>query len=257
MRGHVNEISVSLVVLGCVLAGGLLGFLVNTALPKDHLSDHSKDSVKQTVGVLSALTALVLGLLIATAKTSYDAKNDGLIETAADVILLDQALAQYGPETGGARKLLRDSTSAKLKEIWHRGDAEVAGKAAPGRRDPLEEIQIGLRDLTPQTAAQLELRSRSLAISADLVKTQWIILARSGGTIPGPFLVVLAFWLALTFAGLGLLAPRNGTVIAAGIATALAVAAAVLLILELDTPYGGVIAISDAPLRLALEHLGR
>jgi hypothetical protein len=213
--------------------------------------------VKQTVGVLSTLTALVLGLLIGAAKSSYDAKNDGLIEMAADVVLLDRIMAQYGPETAKARALLRDSTAAKLKEIWHQGGFQISNLAKVGSADPLEAIQAELRALTPQTDAGRELRSRALGISGELARTRWLILARSGGSIPPPFLIILVAWLALTFAGIGLIAARNATVMAAGVAAALAVAAAMFLILELDTPYDGVITISDAPLRVALEHLGR
>lgn len=252
-----SELAIALVVLACVLAGGVLGYVFNASLPKHHLSADSRDSVKQTVGVLSTLTALVLGLLIGTAKGSYDAKSDGLIEMAADVVLLDRLMAQYGPETAKARELLRDSTAAKLKEIWHQSGLQVSNLGKVGRADPLEAIQVELRALTPQTDARRELRSRALGISGDLAKTRWLILARSGGSIPAPFLIILVAWLALTFAGLGLVAARNATVMAAGAATALAVAGAMFLILELDTPYDGVITISDAPLRLALERLGR
>jgi hypothetical protein len=253
----VSELAVALVVLACVLAGGVLGSYFNATLPERHLSADSKDSVKQTVGVLSTLTALVLGLLLATAKGAYDTKADELTEMAASIVLLDRVLAQYGPEAGQARKLLRDSTAAKLEELWAEDGVRRANFSKVDAAAALEAFQTNLRALTPQTDAQRELRSRALSVSGDIAKTRWLILARSGGTIPGPFLVVLVVWLALTFAGLGLLAPRNATVIAAGIAAALAVAGAMFLMLELDTPYGGVITLSDAPLRLALEHLGR
>jgi hypothetical protein len=253
----VNELAIALVVLACVIAGGVLGYVFNASLPAHHLSADSRDSVKQTVSVLSTLTALVLGLLIGTAKSSYDAKSDGLTEMAADIVLLDRVMAEYGPETAKARELLRDGTAANLKELWEGGGVQVSKLAAVGKTDPLEAILADLRALTPQTDVQRELRARAVSISGDLAKTRWLIFSRTGGTIPAPFLIVLVSWLALTFAGLGLIAARNATVMAAGVATALAVAGAMFLILELDTPYGGVITISDAPLRLALEHLGR
>jgi hypothetical protein len=101
------------------------------------------------------------------------------------------------------------------------------------------------------------LQARAIEISGDLSKTRWLTLVRSGGTIPVPFLAVVVLWLALMFAGLGLLAARNGTVVVVSLAVALAVSAAIFLILELDTPYSGLITLSDAPLRLALQHLGR
>jgi hypothetical protein len=253
----VNGLVIALVVLACVLGGGVLGYFFNASLPKHHLSADSKASVTQTVGVLSTLTALVLGLLLATAKSAYDTKADELTQMAADIVLLDRVLAQYGPEAAAARKLLHASTAGKLEELWAETNVRLASLGKVDATAPLEALQTNLRALTPQTDAQRELRSRALSIGGDIAQTRWLILARSGGTIPGPFLVVLVSWLALTFAGLGLIAARNTTVMAAGIAAALAVAGAMFLILELDTPYGGVITISDAPLRLALEHLGR
>jgi len=253
----VSELTIALLVLACVLAGGVLGFLFNAKVPKHHLSESSRDSVKQTVGVLSTLTALVLGLLLATAKSAYDTKADELTEMAADIVLLDRVLAQYGPETAEARKLLHTSTKAKLEELWAENRVRLAKFREGDATGPLEALQASLRALTTKTEAQRELHKRAVTVAGDLARTRWLILARSAGTIPQLFLIVLVIWLALTFAGLGLLAARNVTVVAAGVAAALAVAGAMFLILELDTPYDGVITLSDAPLRLALEHLGR
>ena len=252
-----SDLAIALLVLACVLAGGVFGYFFNATLPKHHLSEGSRDSVKQTVGVLSTLTALVLGLLLATAKSAYDTRADELTEMAADIVLLDRLLTQYGPAAGEARKLLRDSTAAKLEELWAESSVRFANFRKIDATAPLEALQTNLRALAPQTDAQRELRSRALGITAEIAKTRWLILARGSGTIPQLFLILLVVWLALTFAGLGLLAARNGTVIAAGVAAAFAVAGAMFLILELDTPYDGVITLSDAPLRVALQHLGR
>jgi hypothetical protein len=240
----VSEIAIALVVLACVIGAGVLGFRFNASLPKHHLSAESRDSVKQTVAIVSTLTALVLGLLLATAKGSYDTRADELTQMAANVVLLDRVLAQYGPEAGEARRQLRTSTAAKLDELWAENRVRLASFGKGGA-------------FAPQTEAQRELRSRAIAIAGDIAHTRWLILARSGGSILGPFLAVLVAWLALTFAGVGILAARNGTVVVFGIAAALAVSGALFLILELDAPYDGVIKLSDAPLRLALEHLGR
>jgi hypothetical protein len=229
----------------------------NAELPQRNLSTDSKDSVKQTVSVLSTLTALVLGLLIGAAKSSYDGKSEALTEMAVNIMLLDRVMAQYGPETAASRKLLRDHTAAGIDEFWSGDRFGVSRLDKLERTDAVETIQENLRGLSPGSDDQRELRSRALAVSGDLAKAHWLTVARSGGTIPTPFLIVLVAWLAISFAGLGLLAARNATVISAGIAAALAVAAAVFLILELDTPYDGVIVLSDEPLRLALQRLGR
>lgn len=250
-----SEIAIALAVAASVLGGGVLGFLCSARLPKEQLSAETRDAVKQTLGVLSTLTALVLGLLLATAKSAYDTRSDELTRMAADVVLLDRVLALYGPETEELRKLLRDSTAAKLAELWAGRGVRLANLRNADAKAPLESLQKQLHALTPRTDAERELRSRALAIAADIAQTRWLILARIGGTIPVPFLVVLIVWLTLIFAGLALVAVRNPTVMAAGVAAALAVAGAMYLILDLDTPYDGVITISDTPLRIALEHL--
>jgi len=252
-----NALAVASLVLACHLAGAWFGFWSGTVLPEHHLSAHSKDSVKQSVAVLSTLTALVLGLVVGSAKSSYDAKGDALTAMAADIILLDRILAQYGPETTETRKLLRDSTEAGIKTIWADDGLRFAAMELAGAGGALEAIQRQIRGLSPQNDAQRELKARAIEIAGDLSKTRWLTLVRSGGTIPVPFLAVVVLWLALMFVGLGLLAARNATVVAAALAVALAVSAAIFLILELDTPYSGLITLSDAPLRLALQHLGR
>jgi hypothetical protein len=252
-----SAFAVAFLVLASLLAGAGLGFWFSTIVPEHHLSAHSKDSVRQSVAVLSTLTALVLGLVVGSAKSSYDAKGDALTAMAADIILLDRNLAQYGPETAEARKLLRDSTEAGIKAIWADDAVRFAALEYAGAGGVLEGIQRQIRGLAPQNDAQRELKARAIEVAGDLSKTRWLTLVRSGGTIPIPFLAVVVLWLALMFVGLGLLGARNGTVAAAALAVALAVSAAIFLILELDTPYSGLITLSDAPLRLALQHLGR
>ena len=252
-----NAFAIASLVLACVLAGGWLGFWFSTILPEHHLSAHSRESVKQAVAVLSTLTALVLGLVIGSAKSSYDAKGDALTAMAAEIILLDRNLAQYGPETGQARTLLRASTETAINAIWADDSVRFAEIESVASRSTLEGIQREIRGLSPQNDAQRVLKARAIDVASDLAKTRWLTLARSGGSIPAPFLAIVVLWLGLMFVGLGLLAARNGTVVAASHAVALAVSAAIYLILELDTPYAGLITLSDAPLRLALQHLGR
>ena len=186
-----NAFAVASLVLACLLAGAWLGFWFSTVLPEHHLSAHSKDSVKQSVAVLSTLTALVLGLVVGSAKSSYDAKGDALTAMAADIILLDRNLAQYGPETAEARKLLRDSTEAGIKAIWADDVVRFAALEYAGAGGALEGIQRQIRGLAPQNDAQRELKARAIEIAGDLSKTRWLALVRSGGTIPVPFLAVV------------------------------------------------------------------
>lgn len=253
-----SDLAVAGLTLACVLDGALLGGYGATVLPEHHLSAESKDSVKQMVGVLATLSALVLGLLVASAKSSYDAKFQNLSEMAAKLIVLDQVMAKYGDESVQARGVLRSAADQQLRYFWPsdevgalRADADKAAAA------PLGKLTAELVRLSPRSEGEKALQLEAIGLAADLSRTRWVALAESGGTIPGPFLAVLVLWLTSMFAGLGLITARNGTVMLATFVCALAVSAAILLILELDTPYHGLIRISDLPLRLAADQIGR
>ena len=108
-----SSISITLIAFACVFGGALLGLLLQTVLPRHHLHVDSKDVVKLGMGLVGTMAALVLGLLVASAKGSYDAQSTELTDLAANVVLLDRVLAHYGPETKEARELLR-STVAQI-----------------------------------------------------------------------------------------------------------------------------------------------
>jgi hypothetical protein len=245
------------VVFACVFGGALLAMLLGRALPGHHLSGESKDSVKLGLATIATLAALVLGLLVAAAKGTYDAQSSAVRQMSANVILLDRLLARYGPETKEARELLRRAGAGVLDHLW---PASGAGSAdlAPGEGKFLFETfydQIG--DLSPKTDAQRAIKDRALGLATDLAQTRLRMFAQQDSSIPMPFLVILAFWLVILFAGYGLMSPRNGTVVAALLVCTLSVSAAILLILELDRPFAGLMRVSSAPLREAISRLGQ
>src|SRR5215471_13607259 len=94
------------IVFACVFAGAVLGLVVRSMLPDHHRSAESKDAIKLVMGLLATMAALVLGLLIGSAKGSYDTQSNEVTQLAANVVL-DRALAHYGPEAKDSRDLLR------------------------------------------------------------------------------------------------------------------------------------------------------
>ena len=124
-----------------------------------------------------------------------------------------------------------------------------------GRGTGIEAVQRKLLDLSPQTDAQRWLQSTALQISGSIAAERWAVLQQIGSSIQWPFMAVLIFWLAIIFASFGLFAPRNASMTAALLVAALSVAGSVYLILEMDQPYSGLIKISSAPLRAALQQL--
>ena len=252
-----NAFAVGAVVFALAFGGALLGMYLRTVLPEHHLSKESKDIIRISTAMIATLAALVVGLLIASAKASFDGKSSALTRSAARFVLLDRTMAQYGPETREARDLLRQMILTRLHQIW---PEQSAGKLDPGvigRGAGIEIIQRKLLDLAPQNDAQRWLKSTALQLSSDIAEVRWSAVEEMGSSIQWPFLTILVFWFAVIFASFGLFAPRNGIVIIALLVCALSLAGSIYLIVEMDQPYGGLIKISSAPVLTALEQVGR
>jgi hypothetical protein len=239
------------IVFACVFGGALFGMFLAAVLPEDHLNPDARDVIKVAMAMIATLTALVLGLLIASAHGSLNEKESELRSAAAQVVLLDRTMAEYGAETR-----LKQTTAARISQIWPEENATVTPSAI-GRGSGIEAIQRKLLDLSPQTDAQRWLQSTALQISGTIAAARWSVLQQIGSSIQWPFMAILVFWLAIIFASFGLFAPCNASVTAALFVAALSVAGSIFLILEMDQPYSGLIKISSAPLRTALEQLGR
>jgi hypothetical protein len=243
-------------VFGCALAAALVAMRVAQRLPANHLSSESKDVVKLGLGVIATLTALVLGLLVASAKGTYDAQDGAVRQLASDFSLLDRYLAHYGPETKESRELLRQIVVATLERLWPEAGPR-AGDLSPGSaREAGDLFYTKLAELQPKTDAQRAVKARALDLTAGLAHTRYRMYTQGDGSVPSPFLVVLALWLVTLFAGYGVLAPRNTTVVAVLVVCALSVSAALFLVLELGRPFDGVIRVSSAPLQQALRPVG-
>jgi hypothetical protein len=252
-----NSIALALVSVACVFGGTLLGFWVQRFLPHHHLSKDSHEIIKLGAGMIATLTALVLGLLVSSAKSTFDTISTGIKQSGAKVILLDRVLAHYGPEAKPIREQLRRCLAARMEQIWGAERAALKDSAAFERGTELELIQTTLRDLAPKTDAQAQLLAQARQLAADLSGTRWLMIEESQNHLPAPFLVILLFWLTVLFASFGLFAPRNGTVITVLFVCACSVSAAIFLILEMNRPVQGTIKVSNAPFLKALEHMGR
>jgi hypothetical protein len=240
----------------CVFGGALLGIALRWFVPERHLSAESRTSVMLGVGLLTTMAALVLGLLIASAKNSHDIRNSELAQLAAGVVLLDRALAHYGPETRDARDVLRRSILRVIEQTW-----PSKGAARPPELNPraarTEDLYDMIQALSPKSDDQRFLRTEALKMGAELGRTRWLLFAQGGSSIPAPFLAILVFWVTVIFFSFGLFAPSNSVVVATLLICALSVSAAIFLILELDESFQGLIQVSSAPLRMAVENLGQ
>jgi hypothetical protein len=246
---------VGAIVFVCAFGGALLGMWGRTLLPRHHLDADSKDTVKLGIGLVATMTALVLGLVTASAKSTFDAVDAAVKNAALDVLTLDRLLARYGPETEPLRSHLRDTVGARIETIWPTSASPPTSIELAKAPVQVEGLADGIRTLTPQTDAQRALQARALDLAETLLRVRWLVSSSTVTSVPLPFLAILLFWLVITFASFGLFAPRNATVIAVLVVCALSVAAAVFLVLEMDGPFTCILKVSPEPLRYAYAHL--
>jgi hypothetical protein len=180
-----------------------------------------------------------------------------LVQNAARAISLDRALADYGQETREIRDLLKRSYAARIQLLFPGDASRQAELDSHAQVVRTENIRAKLWDLSPQNDAQRGLRSQALEISGEMSTTRWLLLLQKDKPIPMTLLIVLVSWLAIIFAAFGLFAPRNAMVVAALFVCALSVSGAILLILEMNSPFAGLMKVSSAPMRDALAHLGQ
>jgi hypothetical protein len=244
-----------LIAFAVILCGALAGALLRHALPGHHLADDGKDIVRLGAGLIGTIAALVLGLLIASAKSSYDTQSNQVQRVTADIVLLDQLLAQYGPEARPIRDLMRQAIEPMVERLWRQSGTEAVKNAPFAATAVAEDAFAKIGELPPQTDAQRSLQARAIQVSTDLAQTRLALFVQAGSSIPMPFLAVLVFWLAIIFASFSLFARLNPTLIAAFIVFALSASAALFLILEMSEPFTGLMQIPSAPLRNALAPL--
>jgi hypothetical protein len=229
--------------------------LLRNRVPDHHLGSDAKDVVRLGAGLIGTIAALVLGLLIASAKSSFDAQSTQVKQLTADVILLDQLLAQYGPEAATVRKLLRGAVDAVADRIWQENSSVAARKAPYEATAAGEAFIVKLRQLPTQTDEQRSLKDRAIQVSENIAHTRLLLFTQGGDSIPMPFLIVLIFWVSIIFANFSLFAEPKPIVISALVVFALSAAAAIFLVLELGQPFSGIMQISSIPLRNALAPL--
>ena len=245
-------ISVGLVVLS--LCGVLFGMFLRSRLPEHHLSPDVKDIAKVALGLVATLSALVLSLLLSTAKVSYDSRSNELIQLSADILLLDRVLAYYGPEAKEARLQLRKAVTEAIERFWPADDVAASGFRADALQ--LEALHDRISRLIPGTEMDHTLCVQGLQLMTEINRSRFLLVSHVSRSIPVAFLIVLIMWLTVIFTGLGLFAPVNPTSMAIFFICALSAAEAIFLILELDDPLVGIIKISDEPLQLVLARIG-
>jgi hypothetical protein len=249
----VSALLISLITFFLVLGGSLLGMYFRNALSDDHLRDDVRDVIRLSTGLIGTIAALVLGLLIASAKGSYDARSTQIKQITANVILLDRLLEQYGPDGHKLRIILRNAVPPMVDRIWNEGNrTRIAAFAVTAEA---QEFVNKIQELEPSSDPKRALQSRILSAATDLAQARLSMFTQSHDSIPAPFLAILIFWLTIIYASFGLFVRANPIVIVTFFVGALSVSASIFLILEMDQPLTGLLQISSEPLRHALAPL--
>jgi len=248
-----SHLIIGLISFAAIFGGVLIGRFAARRLPGHHLSSETQSAVTVSVAVIGTLSALVLGLMISAANSSFSARTDQLRELSLQMIRMDRNLRRYGTEAEDARAKLRAWATVKTQQLFPEKGQPVPSSETTVRM--LEGVQDALLALSPKDDRQKYLRTLSLTLSSTLIQTRWSLEQRMGHSIPVPFLVLLIFWLAVVFASFGLFAPTNATTILALLLCSLAVAGGIVLIEELDNPLSGLIRLPSEPVRKALAEI--
>jgi hypothetical protein len=249
----VSSLLISLVTFGLVFGGALLGMYFRNALPDEHLREDVRDVVRLSTGLIGTMAALVLGLLIASAKSSFDTKSTQIKQITANIILLDLELEQYGPDARNLRVALRNAISPLIDRIWNEGDRAKASpfEATAEAAEFINKVQ----QLRPETDQKRALQAQVLNAAFNLSQARLALFTQSHDAIPTPFLAILIFWLTIIFTSFGLFVRPNRIVIVTFFVGGLSVASAIFLILEMGQPFAGLMQISSEAPRHALAPL--
>jgi hypothetical protein len=247
-----NSASISAIIIAILFGSALIAMLVARFLPDHHLRSETKSVVSVSVAAIGTLSALVLGLLISTANSSFIAKAQEVADISADVIRLDRLMQRLGSETQDSRVLLRHYTAAELQDLFPADSDQPPNTENIATVSMLEELQNEILAFTPANDTQHWLQAQSLELTTAIMTARWQ-LAQGIASTPRALLLLVLFWFVIIFASFGLFAPLNGTSIVAIFLCSAGVGSAIRIVTELQEPFGGLIRVSSTWLTHALQ----
>jgi hypothetical protein len=238
-----------------ILIGAIIGMGLRRALPAERLEGGAKEAIRLGAGLLSTLAALVIGLMIASAKNTYDNQNSNIRQLGINAVLVDQMLTKYGPEAKAARNLLREIIPSATARIWRENTAGKGGDPDFIVSETAERFYRAVEGLNPANAEQTSLKSRIIQITTDMGRTRLLVFTQADDTIPLPFFIVLVFWLVVIFLSFSLFAEPGLIVVISTLIFALSVSSALFLIVDLSHPFQGLMQISNHHLQMMLPKI--
>jgi hypothetical protein len=253
-----NVVLISIVIFLLTLAASYAGLQTQKRLGEEQKTSESKGVVGQVAGLLTLLLALVLGTLIGVSFAYYSTQKTELEGFSAQVLRLDQALAEYGPET----KPLRDKIKAGIQKghdtFWGGGEADANALSVAAPLANAQAINDFLATLQPKTDLQKQALATANQYNSMVEQSRLLMsLQVASGPVSWILIAIMVFWTVALFFGIGLFAESNSLVIAALAFGAASIAFAIFLILELGLPYTGLLKVSPAALEQAIEYVGK
>lgn len=240
------------------MVAGYAGLALQTRLLPQHKTGETKAVVGQISGLVSLLLALVLGTLIGVSWAYFSAQRTNLENFSAQILRLDQSLAQFGPETKPMRDSLKEGIEKAYETIWGGGTIDPALLTVGPPLASAQAVSDFLATLQPKT----DMQKAGLATAnqyASMVEQSRLLISLqiASGPVSWFLIAILVFWTAALFFAMGLYAESNTLVTAALTFGALSIAFAIFLILELGMPYTGLFRVSPAALEQTIEFIDR
>jgi hypothetical protein len=246
---------VGLITFLVILSGIMAGLALGEHLPPHHTSAQTKSVVSVSMAIVGTISALVLGLLVSNANSSFTARAGEVTALSAEIVRLNHFLHRYGSEAEPARDTLRRFAESKTDDLFPAASGATIRVDNPTTNELLDQVEDMLLALHPADPHQQWLQTQSVQIAADIGATRWLLAQQSGQGTPAAFLILVVFWLTLLFASFALFAPHNLTARLALVFCAFAVSGGVEMILELEQPFAGMVQISPVPMHAAVGTL--
>jgi hypothetical protein len=231
-----------------IAAGIATGMLLHWRLDEKHVAA-AKETIRLGASFLATLSAVLISLMIASAKSSYDTQDSRFRQLATYLVEADRLLSQYGPESKEMRLLMRQAVPAAIDRIWREKRAALQDSAFTSA-SLAEQLNGAIAALTPANDAQRALKVRIELAGAEIARTRLLMFSDGEPAILTPFLLILIFWLAVVFASYSLFVEQGRIVIVALLVFALSISSALFLVADLSQPFVGL-------MQLPKEQLGQ
>jgi hypothetical protein len=248
---------IGLIVFAVILAGAFAGWAVGRRLPAHHTTDDTKSLVSLSMAVVGTASALVLGLLISNANSSFMTRNGEVIALSSYIIRLDRMLRYYGPAADPARETLRHYAERKTADLFPESPGDRIRIDEESTYELLLRVEDLMLALHPADPGQQWALGQAMMLAAQIGNTRWLLAQQRGQGTPTLLLGLVVWWLTLLFASFGLFAPRNLTSVLMLTLCALSISSAFEIIIQLERPFAGIIHISPRPLHNAIHALTR